>query len=86
MQAIKMATCSTSFDSHGAVCAVFVLQRYACQIFEHAKQQLPGLEKQIAAGDFKPLKVSFHVVCTLVIMTASMMQCCGQQNIELLPV
>lgn len=30
---------------------------YACQIFEHAKQQLPGLDKQIAAGDFKPLKV-----------------------------
>jgi carboxypeptidase Taq len=29
---------------------------YACQIFEHAKQQLPGLEKQIAAGEFKPLK------------------------------
>jgi hypothetical protein len=31
--------------------------RYACQIFEHAKQQLPGLEKQIAAGEFQPLKV-----------------------------
>jgi hypothetical protein len=32
--------------------------RYACQIYEYAKQQLPGLEQQIAAGDFAPLKVS----------------------------
>ncbi|KAF8071085.1 thermostable carboxypeptidase 1 [Scenedesmus sp. PABB004] len=29
---------------------------YACQIFETAKQHLPGLEDQIAAGDFKPLR------------------------------
>lgn len=39
-------------NSFAVVCC-----RYACQIFEYAKQQLPGLEKQIAAGEFKPLKV-----------------------------
>eukprot|EP00882_Tetradesmus_deserticola_P026534 GHRQ01029285.1.p4 GENE.GHRQ01029285.1~~GHRQ01029285.1.p4 ORF type:complete len:106 (-),score=33.13 GHRQ01029285.1:248-565(-) len=30
---------------------------YACQIYAHAKQQLPDLEQQAAAGNFKPLKV-----------------------------
>jgi carboxypeptidase Taq len=30
---------------------------YACQIYEHAKQQLPDLEQQVAAGNFKPLRV-----------------------------
>eukprot|EP00775_Hariotina_reticulata_P006119 gene6119-6358_t len=29
---------------------------YACQIYDYAKQQLPGLEEQIATGQFKPLK------------------------------
>jgi Zn-dependent M32 family carboxypeptidase len=31
---------------------------YACQIYEFAKQQLPELEQQVAAGNFKPLRVS----------------------------
>lgn len=31
---------------------------YACQIYEHAKQQLPDLEQQIEQGNFKPLRVS----------------------------
>lgn len=30
---------------------------YACQIYEHAKQQLPELEQQVAAGNFTPLRV-----------------------------
>jgi hypothetical protein len=30
---------------------------YACQIYAHAKQQLPDLEQQVAAGNFKPLQV-----------------------------
>lgn len=29
---------------------------YACQIYEHAKQQLPDLDKQIEQGTFKPLR------------------------------
>lgn len=29
---------------------------YACQIYEHAKQQLPELEQQVAAGNFTPLR------------------------------
>lgn len=35
---------------------------YACQIYDHAKQQLPGLEEQVAAGNFKPLRVSCLVL------------------------
>ncbi|KAF6265951.1 putative carboxypeptidase [Scenedesmus sp. NREL 46B-D3] len=29
---------------------------YACQIYAHAKQQLPDMERQVAAGDFKELR------------------------------
>ena len=30
------------------------------QIFNCAREAIPGLEEQIAAGDFKPLKVNAH--------------------------
>ncbi|KAI8464429.1 MAG: putative carboxypeptidase [Monoraphidium minutum] len=29
---------------------------YACQIYQHASTQIPGLEAKIQAGDFKPLR------------------------------
>jgi len=37
---------------------------YACQIYDYAKQQLPGVEEQIANGEFKPLRVSLQRVCS----------------------
>lgn len=30
---------------------------YAAQLYEHAAASIPGLEEQLAAGEFKPLKV-----------------------------
>lgn len=30
---------------------------YACQLYQHAASQIPDLEQQVAAGNFKPLKV-----------------------------
>jgi hypothetical protein len=44
--------------------------RYACQIYQHAQAQLPQLEEQIAAGDFKPLKVCVSCVCVCVCVCA----------------
>lgn len=31
---------------------------YACQIYQHAKQQLPDLQQQIEQGNFSSLRVS----------------------------
>ncbi len=46
---------------------------YACQIYEHAKQQLPDMEQQVAAGNFTPVRVSFctrHMRAVEVLTTA----------------
>jgi hypothetical protein len=53
---------------------------YACQIYEHAKQQLPDLEQQVAAGNFKPLRVRQPLL--LLLLHAMLALCVLQQDGE----